>query len=210
MFVLDLYSRYRNAFGFVANKYNVVSRAGVNSVIDIAQNKYFNEFSNSAVYVTKTGFCFADVTLFSANYVLKMGDPDFFAKNSGSNLFVGPPMISVSRSKNITVTSPDRSDDEVVENFSEKSWEIKLKGVIVDMDNHQYPQSQVVALRKLFNINGVLDVTCTFLNDLGISTVYITDFDEITGVEGYEDTLSYSMTLRSTKPAEAYVLQSDF
>lgn len=204
MFVLDLFSRYQHAFGFVANKYSVLSNTGTAGLIDTVKNKYFNQFSGAEVYV-KSGFCFADMELNSQNYNLKMGDPDFFAKNSGSSLFVGPPMISVSRTKTIAVTSPDRSKAEVVENFTKKSWEIKLKGVIVDMENHQYPKAQVKALADVFEFDGVFDVTCEFLNDLGIYNAYITDFDELTGVEGFEDTLSYSFTLRSTQPAEFFI-----
>lgn len=196
-FVLDLYPRYQRAFGFVP----------VLATPDLQRVGFGgNKFSGASVYV-KSGYCFADMELASQDFKIRLGDPNFFLNNSGSGLFVGPPMISASRSKNIKVTSPDRSEGEVVENFGKKSWEIKIKGVIVDMAEHKYPGNQVKQLRQLFDIDDVLDVTCDFLRDLGIYSVYITEFDEITGVEGYEDTLSYSFTLRSTQPVEFAVIK---
>lgn len=196
-FVLDLYPRYQKAFGFVP----------VLATPDLQKSGFGgNKFSGAAVYV-KSGYCFADMQLSNQHVNIRLGDPNFFLNNSGSGLFVGPPMISASRSKNIKVTSPDRSEGEVVENFGKKSWEIKIKGIIVDMADHQYPGNQVKQLRQLFDIDDVLDVTCDFLRDLGIYSVYITEFDEITGVEGYEDTLSYSFTLRSTQPVEFTVIK---
>jgi len=70
------------------------------------------------------------------------------------------------------------------------------------MAQHQYPGKQVKQLRKFNDINGYMDVTCQLLNDLGIYSIYTTGMDELTGVEGFEDTLSYSFTARSAQPAE--------
>jgi len=193
-FVLDLFTRYQTAFGFVA--YNAVE-----SLTNKKRVGNSSKFSGAQVYV-KTGYCFADMEITNGDFNIKLGDPNFFANNNGDTLFVGPPMISTSREKILSITSPDRSEAEIVENFGKKSYEIKIKGIIVDMAQHQYPGKQVKQLRKFNDINGYMDVTCQLLNDLGIYSIYTTGMDELTGVEGFEDTLSYSFTARSAQPAE--------
>lgn len=197
-FVLDLFTRYHTAFGFVA--YNAVDALLAKKKAGSA-----SKFSGAQVYV-KTGYCFSDMEISNGDFNIKLGDPNFFAKNSGDTLFVGPPMISVSREKILSITIPDRSEAEIVENFGKKPYEIKIKGLIVDMAEHQYPGKQVKQLRKFNDIQGYMDVTCQLLNDLGIYSIYITQMDELTGVEGFEDTLSYSFTARSAQPAEFILL----
>lgn len=192
-FVLDLFTRYQTAFGFVA--YNYVDP------LLTKKNAHHNKFSGAQVYV-KTGYCFSDMEISNGDFNLKLGDPKFFANNSGDTLFVGPPMISVSREKILSITTPDRSEAEIVESFGKKAYEIKIKGIMVDMAEHQYPGKHVKLLRKFNDIEDYMDVTCQLLNDLGIYSIYITQMDELTGVEGFEDTLSYSFTARSAQPAE--------
>jgi len=198
-FVLDLAVRYKTAFGFVAYDAYQDYKAKNKSKQDGG-----NPFSSNGFYV-KSGFCFSDMELSREGYLLKLGDPDFFARSQASTLFVGPPMISVSREKILSITTPDRSSSEIVENFGKKANDIKIKGVIVDMAEHHYPGNQVKQLRQFNDIEGYFDVCCQFLNDLGIYSLHITSMDEITGVEGFEDTLSYSFSARSAQPSEFYL-----
>jgi len=115
-FVLDLFTRYQTAFGFVA--YNAVE-----SLTNKKRVGNSSKFSGAQVYV-KTGYCFADMEITNGDFNIKLGDPNFFANNNGDTLFVGPPMISTSREKILSITSPDRSEAEIVENFGKKSYEI--------------------------------------------------------------------------------------
>ncbi len=120
----------------------------------------------------------------------------------GQNMFAPPPMVSFSKSKNLVITEIDGSDAEVVERYGDKSWEIKLQGIIIDMKNHQYPQAGVVKLREFFNAPEAFEVTTsTMFHNLDINSIYFTNVD-ISGVSGFADTIQYTLSARSIKPIE--------
>lgn len=189
-FKIQVLPRLDKAFGFIASNY----------ISDLLEGeKPASRFSGE--YFVNPSYSFADMILQGNKNTINFGGNNLSAKNASSQTFISPPMISVTRSKDINVTSPDRGEGEVVENFSKRSYEISMKGIIVDMLNHQYPKNGVQSVRGIFDFNGVYDVTCMLLNDLGIYSLYFTDLDDLSGVEGYADTLSYSFKARSYQPA---------
>ena len=119
----------------------------------------------------------------------------------GQDVFAPPPMVSFSKSKNLVITEIDGSDTEVVERYGDKSWEIKLQGVIIDMNNHQYPEAGVVKLREFFNMAEALKVSSKLFDNLNIKSIYFTNVD-ISGVSGFADTIQYTLSAKSIQPIE--------
>lgn len=116
-------------------------------------------------------------------------------------IFAPPPLVKFQRTKNINVTVIDGGDEaEIVENFGVNSWEIEMNGILVDMNEHQYPADKVKKLAEFFRINDIIDVACPLFMDLGIKAIYLKE-QSIEPVEGYPDTIKYSITAKSIKPA---------
>lgn len=220
-FTIDLLPRYQAAFGYVATKLDIASRVGIQTGVQHAENLLLNKFkqgvatasvksrkaqaafNSDAQFFINSSFCFADMALKHPELSIRFGDFNKGATYRGDGAFIAPPMIGISRDKAITTTQPDRGEGEVVENFSKKSYEIALKGLIVDLNNHQYPSAQVKQLRKFFDINDIFEVeSCKLFEDLGIYGIYLTSWGDLSGVEGFEDTLSYSFTARSIQPVQ--------
>jgi hypothetical protein len=216
-FTIDLLQRYSAAFGFVASRFAVAEKIGIKTELQNVKSKLYQQyhlpdatvkqgnqvrFSTKGFY-SKSNYCFADLALKCNNFEIQLGDFNYDIKQANSSIFVAPPMISTSREKIIKNTTPDRGEGEVVENFGKRSYEISLKGLIVDMENHAYPSRQVKLLRQFFEIDDFFEVvSCQIFEDLGIHSIYLEDWDDLSGVEGFEDTMSYTLKARSAQPVE--------
>ena len=55
-------------------------------------------------------------------------------------------------------------------------------------------------LAKFFEINDVIEVACPLLLDMGIKSIYFKE-QGFEPVEGFPDTVKYSLTAKSIKPA---------
>lgn len=116
------------------------------------------------------------------------------------------PILSFTRSKNIVKTAVDGSDSEVIECFGCKSWDITISGILVDLDEHSYPSERVQKLRELFEINDILEVLeCKIMDDLNIQSLYIDGLEDLKFVEGFNDTMSYTLKAKSIKPLEFFI-----
>jgi hypothetical protein len=112
-----------------------------------------------------------------------------------------PPMLSLKRSKKLIETEVDNSSIVVVERYGTQPYEIDWKGLLIDMDAHVFPLDKMESIHKIFEVNAEWSVSSQILNALGIESVYIrsVSFDF---VEGYEDTISYTLDMRAIKPLE--------
>jgi hypothetical protein len=74
------------------------------------------------------------------------------------------------------------------------------------MENHNFPLDKMEMLNQIFEHNGVWNVASEMLQAVRVNAIFIQDvsFDF---VEGYEDTISYTMTLRAMKPLEYQLLK---
>ncbi len=162
---------------------------------------------------------FDNITIKGSDFELKFGDMPFYSGNygvfeelsgqtstSGSSVFAPPPMISFRRSKNNKITIMDGSDNEVVEHYGKKAWEIRMQGIVVDMEAHDYPTEQVKDLLELFNADEILEVSGLLFEEKKIRSIYVNDID-ISGVEGFADTQKYTVSARSIKPVEFSILE---
>ncbi|MBN2669985.1 MAG: hypothetical protein JXR60_12260 [Bacteroidales bacterium] len=199
---LDLTARFSAAFGssFGFAVKNTVGRVGLNPY----QFDHFKESDVDKEFEDIT-LIYEDVTLNFASFPFvqavkapfhipfsKTEDPDT------SDIVAPPPSISFSRSKKLTETELNGEDAEVVERWNTQAWNIRIRGLLVDMKEHQYPSNLVQKIDKLFSHNDMVEVSGTQFFEKGISNIIIKDVD-IDGVVGFKDTIQYSITARSAR-----------
>lgn len=210
-YVTDVLKRYQSGFGFsgaaAANLEGVVNRgiftAGIayNEKLLSKQQRKKRDYK---VELYSNEYTFADMELVYGDRRLKFG---FGSLVSGDgSVFAPPPLISFKRSKNVGITVIDERDEaEIVENFSINSWDIDMKGLIIDLDEHAYPQSRLKDFRKFFEINDVIEVHSALFNDLGIHSLWFKEQD-VEPLPAFPDTIKYSIVAKSIKPAEFSII----
>ncbi|MDR2806259.1 MAG: DUF6046 domain-containing protein [Dysgonamonadaceae bacterium] len=193
----DFTGRYMAAFGFVAA--NVAGRLG-NELAGIVRGD--SELgSNNAVYLWDKNTSFDEVTLYED--VKEKGYVFGFRSitDDYSSLFATPPMLSLKRSKKLIITPVNNSDTTVVERYTTEPYEITWRGLLIDMENHEFPLDKMEQMNKIFEVNGVWNVASEILQAVGVQSVFIKDLS-FDFVEGYEDTISYTMTMQAIRPLE--------
>jgi len=175
--------------------------------------------SNIPVYQSNDA-SFADMTFESTKNpdavfrfgipTMENGHPAFpFVNNrsesGGSAYLAPPPMVRLTRGKHVKRTPIDRSEHEVVEHFGLKPWEIKVSGILVDMDEHQYPSALLREINSMFTQRGTYRIVGQIFEDLGINEVFINGGFDVGFVEGYVDTVKYAFTAISIDPTEFLV-----
>lgn len=181
--VINLTARYAAAFGIIA-----ASNAMHQVVVTKEDNKYgVDYFSNDSDF-HKVIFEY-DKTKLEFNSMINGGETSVFAP---------PPTLSFSRQKNLVETEINGSDTVVIERWGTKQWDISVQGILVDMDNHRYPDNEIQDIVQLFEHNGIIKVVGEQFYDKGIDSIYIQSVD-IRGVEGYSDTIQYTISAKSIK-----------
>jgi len=191
--IFDFSGRVRAAFGFVT--------AAASRVL---YDKMFGESVKDSqlkvdVYASGKDATFDEITLRynTENY--------YFAYRSFSEdysgIFATPPMLSMRRAKRLVITPIDNSDIEVIERYGTEPWEITWRGLLIDMENHEFPIDKLEAINKIFEANREWTVDSEILRKVGVETIYISDIS-IDFVEGFEDTIAYTMTTRALRSLE--------
>ncbi len=229
MITIDLNERYKKAFGYIAKvttegfankvvKHNTeiavqnIAASVVHTQIDkgllaISQTKprFQNpDFSGHVdVMVYANDFTFANLKLKSADDGKVYEFKNSILTDGESGIFAAAPMLKFTRDKNIVTTPVQGSDNVVVENFGLGQWDITIEGLLVDLDEHQYPTTKVQRLRQMFETPDLFDVLeCQIMTDLGINALYFTKVENISVVEDYPDTVKYQLKAKSIEPAE--------
>lgn len=195
----DLASRFKNAFGFVAlkadEKSNILKTTNANglSVFELDDDSVFDEVT---FYDKVEGDNFA----FSWKSVSENDE-------QLTSVLASPPMFQFRRSKKLIVTPIDNSDTEVVERYATRSWLLTMKGLLIDMEEHNFPLDKLEKLNELFEKNKIWNVASEICQALKIESVYFDDID-IRFIEGYEDTIAYTIMAHSIKPLEYQLLKN--
>lgn len=215
-YVVDLLARYQSAFGFVggvvAGELEGLANAGIfkaGMLFNDARWKAAQLLNGTPNYDPELyplpSWSWAQMTLKHEDTKLEFDFGGLTEETEG--VFAPPPLMRFRRTKNIAVTVIDGGDEaEIVENFGVNSWDIDLNGLIVDMGEHGYPGEKVKQLRQFFEINDVIDVACPLLLDMGIEAIYFKE-QGFEPVEGFPDTVKYSMVAKSIKPAVFSLIQ---
>jgi len=179
--VLDLASRYGRALGIV------LSSEGMNQVV-----------------ITKEDNKYQVITMEYGSTRLVFNS---FIGGEHSTVFAPPPILSFSRSKKLIETETNGST--IVERWNTNEWEITIQGILVDIENHNYPESQVQRMVSLFEHNGIIKVVGAQFYDKGIDSIYFSKIDEIKGAVGFSDTIAYKLTAKSIKEVTFNLLEGD-
>jgi hypothetical protein len=212
-YITDILQRYQAGWGFVAgaaaaNIEGFINRGAFAAGIAYNDSRYAKrnndrDFKGLELYPVDD-WSFSDIKIVYRDRSLKFGfcsltEPD-------DSFFAPPPMISFRRSKNISVTVIDDGDEsEIVENFGTNSWDIEIRGLLVDMVNHWYPQAKLQEFARFFEINDILEVYSAMFSDLGIHSIWLKE-QSIEPVEAFPDTIRFSLEARSIRPAEFSIL----
>lgn len=177
--VIDLAARYASAFGIVK-----ASELMSAVVLTKEDNKYEVEFFDDFNPVTE------DVRLRYNGDELR-----FFSMLSGdsSSIFAPPLMMDFRREKDLIETETNGDDNVIVERWGTKPWEISMRGILIDVENRQYPTEHVRKLHRLFKHNNVVEVVGVLFEEKDISKIYFKDVS-ITPLEGFYDSIQFSFT----------------
>lgn len=230
MLTIDLNERYKRAFSYLprvtAGK-GLEQRIAQHNTVIAAQNigvsiagrlldKKLVSINNSKdrsdhhefrggreIEIYTNDFTFANLKLKSSIDGKVYEFKNSILTDNESGIFAAAPMMKFDRSKNIVTTAVQGSDNVVVENFGLKQWDITIEGLLVDLDEHQYPTSKVQSLRQMFETPDTFEVLeCQIMTDLGINALYFDKIENLQVLEDYPDTVKYTMKAKSIQPPE--------
>ncbi len=184
--ILNLGSRYAAAFGFLAST-NQPSAASLSK--DYNLELYGDRDPN-----------FENVKFTYENTEINFAKMPFVASEEGvGKILAPPPLISFSQQKTHIETQINGSDDVVVERWGTKAWDIRIRGLLIDVANRSYPEAQITKLYQLFQYNNVVKVAGTQFFDKDIPSLYFKSIS-FNGVQGFQDTMQFTLTARSIRP----------
>ena len=193
--IIDFAGRFQAAFGFITG--NVAARLIENGFGEVVKDD--NVF-DMAVYTMDDNSFFDDIMLEhdTAGEFL-FGFRSLNEENA--DVFATPPMLSMKRAKKLIITAIDNSDTEVIERYGTEPWEITWRGLLIDMENHNFPLDKLEKMNEIFEVNDIWKVHSAILNKVSVNSIYIQNIS-FEFVDGYEDTISYTLTTRAVKPVE--------
>lgn len=176
--VINLSERYAAAFGLAA-----LHKAGY-AIINKEKGKYYAQlFGGSDSEFERVTFEYGGETL--EFYKMLEGD--------SSDIFAPPLIMTFSRSKHLIETKVNGSEYSVVERWGTKPYDTEIRGILVDMEEHQYPAEKVRRLHRFFEHNGIVKVSGAQFDDKEIDSIYIKSV-RISPVEGFADTVQISLS----------------
>lgn len=181
--VISLSGRYAAAFGFLATT-KLPTQARVT-----------NDYSVVTYPVAEGNF--EDVEFLYEGNTVKFGDM-LLAKDF-DGLLAPPPIINFTQDKDLIETQINGTDNLVIERWGTKPFDVRMRGLLIDVKNRHYPEGLIKQLYSLFKYNNVVDVVGTQFFDKDIKTIYFTNI-EFNPVQGFEDTIQYGLVARSIKP----------
>ena len=190
--IIDLASRYAAAFG-------IVKASEMMSAVSLTKedNKYQLDFFDDFNPTTE------DIRLRYNGEELR-----FFSMLSGdsSNVFAPPLKLDFRREKDLVETQTNGDDNMIVERWGTKPWEITMTGLLIDVENRQYPTEQIRKLHKIFKHNNVIEVVGMLFEEKDIDTIYFKEVS-IAPLEGFSDTVQFTFTASSIKEVNFSLLK---
>lgn len=190
--VINLAARYAAAFGIIAisNK--------INQVVAIKEdNKYqvevYEDFDDT----------FEEVYLEYNNKELKFSG---MLEGDTSSVYAPPLMMNFSREKNLIETNVSGGDSVVIERWGTKPWNIDIRGILIDTEAHNYPSEKIKELCRLFDYNDIISVVGRQFYEKDIKSIYLKSVD-VTPVEGFADTIQFTLKASSINPVTYTLLK---
>lgn len=191
---IDLVARYAAAFGAMA----------IGNLIDKLNPEY----------KTRNSYGFKFNPQMSGNFdysklVIPGIDPlEFDAVLYGDQgfLFAPPLLMGFTQEKSLIETEVNDDDPIVIERWGTKPWDITINGLLIDLQNRIYPTDEIRRLNQNWKYNGVVKVVGTQFEELDIDSIYFRSIS-FTRVEGYADTVQFSINASSIKAVNFTLLK---
>ncbi len=218
-YITDILARYRGGADYLtgaiaANAEGLINRGIFAAGIAHNESRYKEsrannkkpQFQGIELY-ENVNPSFAEIKLSYEDQELHFGFMNLKGNDDkDASILAPPPLVTFERSKNTTITIIDDGDEsEIVENFGLNSWDIEIEGMLIDLNNHHYPQEALKKLSVFFEINDIITVTSGLFNDLNIHSLWFKK-QGVKPVEGFPDTIRFSLSAKSIKPAEFSIL----
>lgn len=212
----SIIARYQNSFGYVAANVGMIAANRLWGKLYpiptiVSPSVYVTEGEEALVFpVGDTSF--SDMLFKNSKSGKQYGFGSFSLSSTSAfysargRYLAPPPMVTFSRSKNVVRTAIDRSETEVIEYFGLKPWSIKLQGILIDLENHLYPKELFQKISEMFSEWGTFSVESELFLDLGITEVFFDSDFELSFVEGFADTVKFSVSAISTEPVNLTAL----
>jgi hypothetical protein len=195
--------RYQSAFGFIPNQISqTLAATGWERALAQRRDSNFQ----ASVYVFDKNTHFDEIKLYNdtEEYLFAYRE----LAEEYSSVFATPPIISLKRSKKLIITPIDNSDIEVIERFNTEPYQISFKGLLIDMEEHQFPLDKLEKLNRIFEVNSIWKVSSEILAAVNVLSLVIQDMN-VEFVEGYEDTIAYNISARAVKTVEYQLINKE-
>lgn len=191
---IDLAARYAAAFGMMAAG-KLIETVFVEKIENKDYNFQYYPLSESAVEYSKFEIPGLEALEFSS---VLYGDR--------GNIFAPPLLIGLSQEKSLIETEVNDDDPIVIERWGTKAWDITMNGLLIDLDNRIYPTDEIRRLNQNWKYNGVVKVVGKQFEELDIDSVYFRSIS-FTRVEGYQDSIQFSINASSIKAVNFTLLK---
>lgn len=122
------------------------------------------------------------------------------------NIFAPPLLMGFSQDKSLIETEVNDDDPIVVERWGTKPWDITINGLLIDVDNRVYPSDEIRRLNQNWKYNGPIKVIGKQFEERDIDSVYFRSIN-FTSVEGYQDTVQFTINASSIKAVNFTLLK---
>jgi Domain of unknown function (DUF6046) len=192
---IDLVARYASAFGMMAAG-KAIEKVFVEKR---GQNDYGFE-----TYPKQEGSNIDYAKL----YIPGLEPLEFSAILSGDrgNIFAPPLLMGFSQEKSLIETEVNDDDPIVVERWGTKPWNITINGLLIDLDHRIYPTDEIRRLNQNWKHNGVINAVGLQFEERDIDSIYFRSID-FTSVEGYQDTVQFTINASSIKAVNFTLLK---
>jgi hypothetical protein len=191
---IDLVARYAAAFGMMAS-----GKAIEKAFVDKTEKRDYN-FQY---------FPLQDGNIEYVKMVVPGEDPlEFSAVLHGDrgSIFAPPLLIGFSQEKSLIETEVNDDDPIVIERWGTKPWDITINGILIDLNNRIYPTDEIRRLNKNWRYNGVVKVIGKQFEEKDIDSLYFRSIN-FTSVEGYQDTIQFTINASSIKAVNFTLLK---
>lgn len=126
--------------------------------------------------------------------------------SNGDQIFAPPLLMGFSQEKSLIETEVNDDDPIVIERWGTRPWDITINGLLIDLDNRIYPSDEIRRLNQNWRYNGVIKVVGKQFEEKDIDALYFRSIN-FTAVEGYQDTIQFTMNASSIKAVNFTLLK---
>ena len=122
------------------------------------------------------------------------------------SLFAPPLLMGFSQEKSLIETEVNDDDPIIIERWGTRPWDITINGLLIDLDNRIYPSDEIRRLNQNWRYNGVVKVVGKQFEEKDIDSLFFRSID-FTAVEGYQDTIQFTINASSIKAVNFTLLK---